>query len=77
MQELIGHVCRRHTSKLKNHYSYFFGRRDENGEPFEYADGAKETIKHVWKYLHDLEIFIRDLDIGRTNELLSNDELRV
>jgi hypothetical protein len=34
-------------------YSYFFGRRDENGEPFEYADCAKETIKHAWKYLHD------------------------
>jgi hypothetical protein len=34
MQEQIGRLCGHHTLKLKDHYSYFFGRRDEHGEPF-------------------------------------------
>lgn len=76
MQELIGRLCGRHYLELKTHYSHSFGRRDESGEPFEFADGTKETLRPVRQYFQDLETLIRDLDTARTDELLSNDELR-
>lgn len=72
MQELIVRLCGRHTADLKTHYSNSFGKRDEEGEPFKFVDRTKP----VRQYLQDLEFLVRDLDTARSNELLSNDELR-
>src|SRR4051812_11116184 len=77
MQELIGRLCGRHSTEIKNHYFHFFGRRDEDGEPIVLDEDTKEAIKPVRHYLQDLESLIRHLDTDRTNVMLSNDELCV
>jgi DNA repair exonuclease SbcCD ATPase subunit len=75
MQELIGRLCGRHHPELKTHYSSYFGRRDENGEPFATAVVNRETTKPVRLYLQHLENLIKGLEDDRTDELLGNDEL--
>ena len=75
MQELIGRLCGCHSSELERHYTSSFGRRDENGEPYEFAESDKENLDPVRQHLQDLEILIHDLEGDRIDELLSNDEL--
>ncbi|KAM0854183.1 hypothetical protein ACQ4PT_050586 [Festuca glaucescens] len=75
MQDLIGHLCRRHSSELKDHYTYSFGRREDSGEAIEYTEDAKKTLEPVRRHLQDLEFHIRSIDTDRNNELIDNDDL--
>src|SRR4051812_29946972 len=77
MQELLGRLCRRHSTELRGLYFHPLGRRDEQGEAVAYDDDTRETIETVRIYLQDLESLLRHLDTDRTNVMLSNDELRV
>jgi len=74
MQELIGRLCGRHCRELKNHPSHSFGRRDEDGVPYEL--GTKENHSPSRQYFQDLEVLLYGLQGGRYDELLKNDELR-
>jgi chromosome segregation ATPase len=73
MQELIARLCGRHFSKLQNHYSHLYGRRDEKGMVIGLSDSEQDPMRiHLTK----LEYLIRDVDVERYNELFNNDELR-
>ena len=61
MQDLIARLCGRHSKELKGHYSYFFGRRSEDGEPYYIDAKDKKMAKPVCSYLQDLEILLNDL----------------
>ena len=73
MQELIGRLCGRHCRELKNHPSHSFGRRDEDGVPYEL--GTKENHIPTRQYFQDLEVLLYGLQGGSYDELLRNDEL--
>ena len=75
MQDLIARLCGRHSKELKGHYSYFFGRRSEDGEPYYIDAKDKKMAKPVCSYLQDLEILLNDTHEDRRAELLKNDEL--
>src|SRR4051812_34644367 len=72
MQELLGRLVGRHSTKLRGLYFHPFGRHDEQGEVVEYDDATRETIEPVRLYVQDLEGLIRHLDTDRTNVMLSN-----
>ena len=46
MQELIGRLCGRHCWELKNHPSHSFGRRDEDGVPYELGTKKNHSPSH-------------------------------
>jgi hypothetical protein len=73
MQELIAHLCGRYFSKLQNHYSYPYGRRDEEGLAIVLSDSEQDPMRI---HLAELEYLVRDVNIERYNELFNNDELR-
>jgi chromosome segregation ATPase len=73
MQELIARLCGRHFSKLQNHYSHPYGRRDEEGMVIKLSDSEQDPMRI---YLAELEYLVRDIDIERYNELFNNNELR-
>src|SRR4051812_8980332 len=77
MQELLGCLVGKHSTKLRGLYFHPFGRRDEEGEAIEYDDATRETMEPIRLYLQDLEGLIRQLDTDRTNVMLSNDEIQV
>ena len=54
MQELIGRLCGRHYPELKRHYTFSFGRRDEEGLAYEFADGIPDTPNPVRQHFQDL-----------------------
>jgi hypothetical protein len=69
MQELIARLCGRHFSKLQNHYSHPYGRRDGKG-------GLSDSIQDPMRiHLAELEYLVRDVNVERYNELFNNDEL--
>ena len=76
MQELIGRLCGRHYPELKRHYAFSFRRRGEEGLAYEFPDGIPEAVDPVRQHFQDLENLIKDLEVDRGDELLSNDELR-
>src|SRR3954469_22561771 len=51
MQELLGRLVGRHSTKLKVLYFPPFGRRNEEGEAIEYEDAARETIEPIRLYI--------------------------
>jgi hypothetical protein len=75
MQDLIGRLCGRHSAELKGHYSIFFGRRNEEGEPYLFEAGDRGKAKPLCLYFQDLEVLITELFEDRRTELLKNDEL--
>src|SRR4051812_46573946 len=77
MQDLLGRLLGRHSREIRGTHFHAFGRRDEDGEAIDFEDTARETTKPIRIYLQDLEVLLRHLDTGRTNVMLSNDELRV
>ena len=77
MQELLGRLCRHHSTELWGLYFHPFGRRDEEGDALVYEGAARETIEPVRLYLQDLEGLIIHLDNDRNNVMLINDELLV
>src|SRR5664279_792114 len=76
IQELIGRLCGQHHRELKNYYSHFLGRRDENGNPYILDKETKHKFNPLHQYLQDLENHLKDLEDDRRSELLKNDELR-
>jgi hypothetical protein len=73
MQEMIARLCGRHFSKLQNHYSHLYGRRDEEGMVIGLT-GSDQDPMHT--HLAKLEYLVRGINIERYNELFNNDELR-
>jgi DNA repair exonuclease SbcCD ATPase subunit len=76
MQELIGCLCGCHFWELKNHFSYPFGRRYDDGEALDFEKEDRRTVKHQQLYYQDLENHINELEACRYTELMKNDELR-
>ena len=75
MQDLIGRLCGRYSLELRGHYSIFFGRRNEDGEPYLYDVGERGKAKPLSLYFQELEILVTELYEDRRTELLKNDEL--
>ena len=75
MQDLIGRLCGRYNLELRGHYSIFFGRRNEDGEPYLYDVGERGKAKPLSLYFQELEILVTELYEDRRTELLKNDEL--
>ncbi|XP_071684730.1 uncharacterized protein [Lolium perenne] len=75
MQELIGRLCGRHSTELKGHYSFLFGRRDEKGVPIELSEAGRKVVKRQRLHFQDLENHINTLEEESCFELLRNDEL--
>jgi hypothetical protein len=73
MQELIARLCGHHFSKLQNHYSHLYDRRDEEGLAIMLPDNEQDPMRI---HLTELEYLIRDVNIEMYNELFNNDELR-
>ena len=60
---------------MRGHYSIFFGRRNEDGEPYLYDVGERGKAKPLSLYFQELEILVTELYEDRRTELLKNDEL--
>ena len=76
MQDLIGRLCGRYNTELRGHYSIFFGRRNEDGEPYLYDVGERGKAKPLCLYyFQELEILVTELYEDRRTEVLKNDEL--
>jgi hypothetical protein len=73
MQELIARLCGRHFSKLQNHYSHPYGRRDGKGMVIGLSDSVQDPMRI---HLTELEYHVRDINVEGYNELFNNDELR-
>jgi hypothetical protein len=72
MQQLIARLCGHHFSKLQNHYSLLYGRRDETGMVIRLSDDEQDPMRI---HLAELEYLVRDVNVERYNELFNNDEL--
>jgi hypothetical protein len=73
MQELIARLCGRHFSKLQNHYSHLYGRRNEKGMAIVLPDDKQDPMRI---HLTELEYLVSDAEVEKYNEMFNNDELR-
>lgn len=60
---------------MRGHYAIFFGRRNEDGEPYLYDVGERRKAKPLSLYFQELEILVTEMYEDRRTELLKNDEL--
>lgn len=75
IQDLIGRLCGRYYQELGGHYSILFGRRDEEGEPYDFDTKDRGKAESLGKYCQDLEHLVHELFHDNYEELYKNDEL--
>ena len=75
MQDWIGCLCGRYYTELSDHYSILFGRRDVEGEPYDFEAAYRGKAEYVCKYLQDLEYLVTELHEDRRDELFKTNEL--
>jgi hypothetical protein len=75
MQHVIACLCGRYSNELEGHYSFPFGRRDDEGSPFCYGTENMGKDEFVSDYFQGLELLVHDLYFDTSEELHKNDEL--
>ena len=62
-------------NELEGHYSFLFGRRDDEGSPFCYGTENMGKDEFVSDYFQGLELLVHALYFDTSEELHKNDEL--